>query len=73
VLPGSHSNSSHVGPLVALPAHANNKLEEENLTIPTNKAHVVTSIQPTEETKRIDLGFSDERKIAIISSSLDDK
>jgi hypothetical protein len=61
------------GPLVALPAQVNSRLEEENLTIPTNKAQVVTSIRPTEETKRINLGFSDERKIAIISSSLDDK
>jgi hypothetical protein len=27
----------------------------------------------TEETKRINIGFADERKTAIISSSLDDK
>jgi hypothetical protein len=33
----------------------------------------MTSIRPTEDTKRINLGFSDERKTAIISSSLDDK
>jgi hypothetical protein len=33
----------------------------------------VTSMRPTEETKRINLGFADERKTAIISSSLDDK
>jgi hypothetical protein len=33
----------------------------------------VTSMRPTEETKRINLGFTDERKTAIISSSLDDK
>jgi hypothetical protein len=46
---------------------------EEDLAIPTNKAQAVTSIRPTEETKRINLGFADERKIAIISSSLDDK
>jgi hypothetical protein len=30
-------------------------------------------MRPTEETKRINLGFSDERKSAIISSSLDDE
>jgi hypothetical protein len=30
-------------------------------------------MRPTEETKRINLGFDDERKTAIISSSLDDK
>jgi hypothetical protein len=46
---------------------------EEDLAIPANKDQVVTSIQPTEETKKINLGFSDERKTAIISSSLDDK
>jgi hypothetical protein len=41
--------------------------------IPANEAQAVTSMQPTEETKRINLGFADERKTAIISSSLDDK
>jgi hypothetical protein len=46
---------------------------EEDLAIPANKAQVVSSIRPTEETKRINLGFSDERKTTIISSSLDDK
>jgi hypothetical protein len=46
---------------------------EEDLAIPTNEAQVVTSIRPTEETKRINMGFVDERKTAIISSSLDDK
>jgi hypothetical protein len=30
-------------------------------------------MRPTEETKRINLGVADERKTAIISSSLDDK
>jgi hypothetical protein len=30
-------------------------------------------MRPTKETKRINLGFADERKTAIISSSLDDK
>jgi hypothetical protein len=59
--------------VAALPAQANTRLEEEDLTIPTNEAQVVASIRPTEETKRINLGFSDERKTTIISSSLDDK
>jgi hypothetical protein len=62
-----------IGPLVALPTQASTRLEEEGLIIPTNDAQVVTSIRSTEETKRINLGFSDERKTAIISSSLDDK
>jgi hypothetical protein len=61
------------GPSTALPTQANTRLGEEDLTIPTNEAQVVTSIRSTEETKRINLGFSDERKTAIISSSLDDK
>jgi hypothetical protein len=46
---------------------------EENLAIPTNEAQAVTSIRPTDENKRINLGFADECKTAIISSSLDDK
>jgi hypothetical protein len=46
---------------------------EEDLTIPTNEAQVVTSIWLTEETNMINLGFADERKTAITSSSLDDK
>jgi hypothetical protein len=50
-----------------------NTKPEEDLVIPTNEAQVVTSMRPTEETKRINLGFADERKTAIISSSLDDK
>jgi hypothetical protein len=53
-------------------ALANTK-PEEDLAIPANEAQVVTSMQPTEETKRVNLGFADERKTAIISSSLDDK
>jgi hypothetical protein len=53
-------------------AQANSK-PEEDLTVPTNEAQAVTSMRPTEETKRINLGFDDERKTVIISSSLDDK
>jgi hypothetical protein len=53
-------------------AQANSK-SEEDLTVPTNEAQVVTSMRTTEETKRINIGFADERKTAIISSSLDDK
>jgi hypothetical protein len=53
-------------------AQANSK-PEEDLTVPANEAQVVASMQPTEETKRINLGFADECKTAIISSSLDDK
>jgi hypothetical protein len=70
---GAIQTSLTAGPSTALPTQANTRLEEENLTIPTNEAQVVTSIRPTEETKRINLGFSDERKTAIIRSSLDDK
>jgi hypothetical protein len=50
-----------------------NSKPEKDLAIPANEAQVVTSMRPTEETKRINLGFADERKTAIISSSLDDK
>jgi hypothetical protein len=59
-------------PLATSSTQANSK-PEEDLTIPTNEAQAVTSMRPTEETKRINLGFADERKTAIISSSLDDK
>jgi hypothetical protein len=51
---------------------ANSKLEED-LAIHANEAQAMTSMRLTEETKRINLGFADERKTAIISSSLDDK
>jgi hypothetical protein len=50
-----------------------NSKPEEDLTIPTNESQAVTSMRPIEETKRINLGFTDERKTAIINSSLDDK
>jgi hypothetical protein len=50
-----------------------NSKPEEDLTVPANEAQAVTSMRPTEETKRINLGFADERKTAIVSSSLDDK
>jgi hypothetical protein len=59
-------------PLIA-PLMQEDTKPEEGLTIPTNEAQAVTSIRPTKETKRINLGFADECKTAIISSSLDDK
>jgi hypothetical protein len=59
-------------PLTTSSVQANSK-PEEDLAIPTNEAQAMTSMRPTEETKRINLGFADERKTAIISSNLDDK
>ena len=53
-------------------AQANSK-PEEDLTAPANEAQAATSMRPTEETKRINLGFCDEHKTAIVSSSLNDK
>jgi hypothetical protein len=53
-------------------AQANTK-PEEDLAVPANEAQAVTSMRPTEETKRINLGFANERKTAIMSSSLDNK
>jgi hypothetical protein len=50
-----------------------NSKPEEDLIAPANEAQAMTSMRLTEETKRINLGFTDERKTAIISSSLDDK
>jgi hypothetical protein len=46
---------------------------EEDLAMPANEAQAVTSMRLTKETKRINLGFTDERKTTVISSSLDDK
>jgi hypothetical protein len=53
-------------------AQANSK-PEGDLAIPMNEAQAMTSMRPTEETKRINLGFADECKTTIVSSSLDDK
>ena len=71
--PGAIQAALTAGPPTAPLTQANTGSEEEDLTIPTNEAQVMTSIRPTEETKRINLGFADEHKTAIISSSLDDK
>jgi hypothetical protein len=49
-----------------------NTKPEGDLTVPVNEAQAVTSMRPTEETK-LNLGFADERKTAIINSSLDNK
>jgi hypothetical protein len=70
---GAIQTALTTGPSVALPAQADGKPVEEDFTIPSNEALTVTSMRPTEETKRINLGISDERKTAIISSSLDDE
>jgi hypothetical protein len=59
-------------PSVTSSMQANSK-SEEDLAAPANEAQAMISMRPTEETKRINLGFADERKTAIISSSLDDK
>jgi hypothetical protein len=59
-------------PTTTSSTQANSK-PKEDLVIPTNEAQAVTSMRPTEETKRINLGFADESKTAIISSSMDDK
>jgi hypothetical protein len=61
------------GPSVALSTQVNDKPTEAGLTIPSNEASVMTFMRPTKETKTINLGFSDERKTAVISSSLTDK
>jgi hypothetical protein len=70
---GAIQTALTAGPPVALPTQASGRLEDENLMIPSNKAQAVTSMRPTEETKKINLGFSKERNTAIVSSSLDDK
>jgi hypothetical protein len=57
MLSGCHPDGSHCRAPVALPAQANSKLEDENFTIPSNEAQATTSMHPTKETKRINLGF----------------
>jgi hypothetical protein len=69
---GAIQAALNVGPPMTFSVQADTK-PEEDLAIPTNKAQAMTSIRPTEETKRINLGFADECKTAIICSSLDDK
>jgi hypothetical protein len=70
---GAIQTALTVGPSVALLAQVDGKLVDENFTIPSNEALTVTSMRSIEETERINLGFSDELKTAIISYSLDDK
>jgi hypothetical protein len=70
---GAIQTTLTAGPLVALPTQASGRLEDENFTIPSNEAQATTSMWPAEENKRINLGFSDECKTAIISSSLNNK
>jgi hypothetical protein len=70
---GAIQTALTTGPSIALPAQVDGKPVEEDFTIPSNEAPTMTSMQPTKETKRINLGLSDERKATIISSSLDDK
>jgi hypothetical protein len=70
---GAIQTALTVGPPIVVPAHVDGKLVDENFTIPSNDAPTTTSMRLTEEIKRINLGFSDERRTAIISSSLDDK
>jgi hypothetical protein len=61
------------GPSVALPTGSDDKPAEDGLTIPSNEASTTTSMRPIEETKRINLRFSDECKTAVISSRLTNK
>ena len=72
MFPSGHSGGPHHQTIGDFSAQAISK-PEEDLAVPTNEAQAATSMRLTEETKIINLGFADERKTAIISSSLDDK
>jgi hypothetical protein len=61
------------GPSTAPSTRNDDTPVEDDLTIPTNEASATTSMRPTEETKRVNLGFSDEHMTVIITSSLTDK
>jgi hypothetical protein len=60
------------GPLMSLMVPNDDKPIGDD-TIPTNEASTATTMRPTEETKRANLGLSDERKTTSISSSLTTK
>jgi hypothetical protein len=62
-----------IGPLMETSAQSDDTPAKDDLTIPLNEAFVATSMRLTKETKRINLGFSDERKTTVISSSLTNK
>jgi hypothetical protein len=72
MFPSGHSAALTTKPPATSSAQAISK-PEEDFAVPVNEAQAVTSMRPTKETKRINLGFADERKTTIISSSLDDK
>ena len=58
------------GPWMALTTLNDDTPAVDDLTIPRKEASTATSMRPTKETKRANLGFFDERKTVIISSSL---
>jgi hypothetical protein len=60
MLPGAIQTALTVRPSVALPMQVDGKMAEEDYTIPSNEAPSTTSMRPTEETKRTNLGFSDK-------------
>jgi hypothetical protein len=70
---GAIQTALTIGPPIVVLAHVDGQLVDENFTIPSNEAPTTTSMRLTEKIKRINLGFFDERKTTIISSSLDDK
>jgi hypothetical protein len=72
MFPSGHPSGPHHQTVGDFFTQANSK-PEEDLTAPANEAQAATSMRLIEETQRINLGFADERKTAIISSSLDDK
>ena len=79
MLSGGHPNDSHdrtldcttgAEPSMAPTTLNDNTSAGDDLTIPTNEASTATIMWSTEENKGVNLGFSDERKTAIISSSV---
>ena len=65
MFPSGHPSSLTTKPSTVPSTPANSK-PEEDLAVPANEAQAATSMRPTEDTKRINLGFADERKTAII-------
>jgi hypothetical protein len=70
MLLGAIQRALAAGPSMSFLGTNDNSSPGDDLTIPTNEASTAMTMRLTKETKRANLGFSDERKMMIISSSL---
>jgi hypothetical protein len=73
VLLGGHPDDPHYQTLSSTPTTSIDASLGDDLTIPANEASTSTTMWPAKETKKANLGFSNERKMAVISSTLTTK